>query len=464
VSERSVFRHSTDATSRLLEASGTNQVTNAAAATGLAAPRCCTPRRTWHNLRMPDYLISVRTGHPDFLDLPWERSIVDWDTARLLDLPKGISRHEVRFLGYDEGIYVVKELPTRPAKNDYDVLRALEDQQAPAVTAVGLVEGRSGDLHEEASAALITRYVDFSFSYHELLEGPGFGRRRRQMLAAFASLLVELHLAGCFWGDCSLSNVLYRYDAMAIEAIMVDAETAAMHPTLSDGQRTEDLEIMVVNVAGGMSNIAAMQGVDIDHADLALGEEIAEWYRWLWSEASDEMVIGVDERYKITERIGRLNEIGFTVDHIDLVPTGDGSKLRMRPVVGGRVYNANRLRELAGVDASERQARQILGDLHHYRARSEIASPGSSVLSAIQWRVNVLEPMLERLRDVNPQGDPIQGYCDLLHFRYMISVDAGYDIDTETAFGLWLEAGRPGFPTEPDVAPPVDDEAAGSGA
>lgn len=417
---------------------------------------------TWHNRRVPDYTISVRTGHPDFLDLPWKRSIVDWDSARLLDLPKGISRHEVRFLGYDEGIYAVKELPTRPAMNDYEVLRALEDQQAPAVTAVGLVEGRTGDPHDEASAALITRYVDFSFSYHELLEGPGFGRRRRQMLAAFASLLVELHLAGCYWGDCSLSNVLYRYDAMAIEAIMVDAETAAMHPSLSDGQRNDDLEIMIVNVAGGMSNIAAMHGVDIDHADLALGEEIADWYRWLWGEASDEIVIGADERYKITERISRLNELGFTVDHIDLVATGDGSKLRMRPVVGGRVYSATQLRELTGVDASERQARQILGDLHHYRATGG-GSRIPPVVSAIQWRVNRLEPMLERLRTLNPQGDPIQGYCDLLHFRYMASANAGLDISTESAFDMWVEAGQPGFPTEPDVAPPDDPPSQGPG-
>ncbi len=91
------------------------------------------------------------------------------------------------------------------------------------------------------------------------------------MLDAFASLLVELHTIGCFWGDCSLSNTLYRFDAETIETIMVDAETASMVDTLSDGQREEDLEIMIVNVAGGMADIAAERDTDIDHADLALG-------------------------------------------------------------------------------------------------------------------------------------------------------------------------------------------------
>ena len=41
---------------------------------------------------------------------------------------------------------------------------------------------------------------------------------------AFAGLLVELHLAGLYWGDCSLSNILWRRDAGAMMAYLVDAE------------------------------------------------------------------------------------------------------------------------------------------------------------------------------------------------------------------------------------------------
>ena len=70
--------------------------------------------------------LNVRAGHPDFLDLDWESSIRDWTHPRLMDLPKGISRHEVRFVGYDEGIYAIKELPGRPAQSEWDNLRWLE--------------------------------------------------------------------------------------------------------------------------------------------------------------------------------------------------------------------------------------------------------------------------------------------------------------------------------------------------
>ena len=272
------------------------------------------------------------------------------------------------------------------------------------------------------------------------------------MLAAFAGLLVELHLAGCYWGDCSLSNVLYRWDAMAIEALMVDAETAELHETLSDGQRTEDIQIMIENVAGGMADIAAEHGLDLDQADLELGEEIARWYEWLWQEATAEIIIGADERYRITERIDELHELGFTVDEVDLDPADGGNRLRLRTVIGGRNYNSTRLRELTGLDTSEWQARQILGDLFYFAAERGGSSESGKAVAAIQWRISRFEPLLARIRAADPDGDPVQGYCDFLHYRYVASQEAGYDIGTDTAFEQWLAEGRPGFP--PDALTP----------
>ena len=118
---------------------------------------------------VPDFTITVRPGHPDFLDLDWTRSVADWDSARVVDLPRGISRHVVRFVSYGQGIYAVKELPTIPAHRDYEALRDLETAGAPAVMPVGLIDQRTSDQTAEASAALITKYEDFSFSFRELL-------------------------------------------------------------------------------------------------------------------------------------------------------------------------------------------------------------------------------------------------------------------------------------------------------
>ncbi|MDH3398757.1 MAG: DUF4032 domain-containing protein [Acidimicrobiia bacterium] len=397
---------------------------------------------------MPDFTITIRPGHPDFLDLDWTRPVEEWDSARIVDLPRGISRHVVRFVSYRQGIYAVKELPTAPAHRDYEVLRELETKGAPAVLPVGLIDRRTTDPTAEASAALITRYEDFSFSYRELLEGPGFGQRRNQMLDAFASLLVELHTVGCFWGDCSLSNTLYRFDAETIETIMVDAETAAMFETLSDGQREEDLEIMIVNVAGGMADIASERDLDLDYADLALGEDIAERYRAVWAELTDSPSIASDERYRIAERVKRLNDLGFDVQEIDLMPSEGGQRLQMKVRAGGRTYHRTKLKELTGVEALDNQARQILDDLYYFQAKAPRDEPTLKALTSVQWRVGEFEPMLHRMRGLGEAIDPIQAYCDLLHFRYIKSVEAGHDVGTEAAFAAWVEAGRPGFPVE----------------
>jgi len=393
-------------------------------------------------------LIVVRSGHPNFLDLPWERPLTDWEHPRRLDLPKGISRHEVQFFGYDDGIYAVKELPRHLARHEYAVLRQLEDLGAPSVRPVGLVERPWLDPHEEAAAAVVTRYVEYAFSYRELLSGWGFGERRNQMLDALAGLLVELHLLGCHWGDCSLSNVLYRYDAGAVDMTMVDAETARLHPSLSNGQREDDLQLMVENVAGGMADLAAEQGIELELADLFLGEDVAARYRALWREVTTETAIGRDEQYRITQHIGRLNELGFEIDDLVLTPQPGGSRLRMRLKVASRNFHSHRLRELTGIEAAENQARQILSDLRYYEATVGRAAPSGKRLAPIRWRVEVFEPMLARLRALPDRAtlDPVQAYTDLLHHRYLLSAEAGRDIPNEEAFSRWVEAGQPGYP------------------
>src|ERR1700716_2829560 len=256
--------------------------------------------------------------------MDWERSITGWTTDRLVDLPQGISRHNVRFVAFDDRTYAIKELPTEPARQDHAVLHTLEALSGPAVQPVGLVIRNDRDPDSEEAAVVISRYLDYSFSYRELISGAGFGARRGQLLDAFAWLLVELHLLGCVWRDCSLSNVLYRWDADAIETTLVDAETAAIHPSLSDGQRLEDLDIMTENVAGEMGDIAASQGRSLDEADLGMGEDIAERYRALWAELQVDERVPNDQHYKIADGIKRLNELGMEVAEVNVVPLPAG--------------------------------------------------------------------------------------------------------------------------------------------
>ncbi len=393
--------------------------------------------------------LSIRPGHPDFLDLPWEKSVAEWSGGRVVELPTGVHRHEIAFVSYDEGLYAIKELPRHLAHHEYDSLRTLREKLRPIAPPVGVAERGWVDAGAEWSSAIITEFVPFTFTYRELIHNGSLDVRRAQLLDAFAGLLVQLHLAGCYWGDCSLSNVLYRYDAGAIEALMIDAETVELRENLSDGQRYHDLDIMETNVAGGMADIALSQGRELDDADLDFGTDVITRYERLWAELKEDPVISSDERHLIRARIHRLNDLGFEVGDVALNPDeSGGNRVRMHVQVGGRNYHSSRLRRLTRIAASENQARQILSDLHYHRAREPFRSAPTKDLSAMMWRVQVFEPLMARIRQDVPAVDPVQAYTDFLHHRFTMSTAQGRDVPSAEAYVHWAEANFPGYTLE----------------
>jgi hypothetical protein len=393
--------------------------------------------------------IHTRENHPDFIDLDWAIPISDWTTDRLVDMPTGIHRHAIVFVAYRDGIYAIKELPTKFAKHEFDVLRTMEGRSRHTAVPVGHVERTWLDRHEEWSGAVITKYVNHAFTYRSLITGGGFGTRRDALLDALAGLLVELHLQGFFWGDCSLSNSLYRWDAYSIDAIMIDGETSRIYPMLSTGQRREDLEIMIVNLAGEMADIAAEHGVSLDDADMDLGDDIAARYRRLWKELTTSLVVTAGDHYRIRQRINRLHELGFAVEDIDLIPIDDGMNVKIRVKVGGRQYHSERLREIGGIDISENQARVILSDLAYHESKFGGTSATGKNIAAMKWRSAVFEPLILEIADLLPETDPYQAYCDYLGFRLAVATERSEDIPNAEAFAAWIELGFPGLMESP---------------
>src|SRR5436309_2753055 len=264
------------------------------------------------------FQLVAKAGQPDFLDLPWHTPLEDWESDRLVEVVRGIGRHVVRFVDYDGVLYALKRLPRRFAFREYRLLRELADQSIPVVEAIGVVTGRG---MEEDEAVLITRHLDFSLPYRTLFTGRSVPDLRNRLLDALAELLVRLHLGGFFWGDCSLSNALFRRDAGALSAYLVDAETGELHSQLSDGQRGYDLDIAQLNIVGELLDIDAELGLpgDLDPEETA--EEIIRRYQSLWDELTREETFGTDERFKLDERLHRLNALGFDVEEIQLDAT-----------------------------------------------------------------------------------------------------------------------------------------------
>lgn len=381
----------------------------------------------------PSFQIVARTGHPTFLDLPWDDPLEQWRGDRLVEVVRGISRHVVRFVDYDGRLYALKELPRRYAEREYRLLRHLAAEEMPVVDVVGVV----GERGEGLDAILITRHLEYAIPYRALFaEGCG-PELRSTLVNALAELLVRLHLAGFFWGDCSLSNTLFRRDAGGLSAYLVDAETGELHPTLTDGQRAHDLELAEEHVVGELLDVEAAIGESPGGLDpVATAQELRERYDALWDELVREDVFTLDEGYRIDERLQRLNELGFDVEEIALEAAPAGYRLRLNPHLVEPGHHRRRLLLLTGLDAQENQARRMLNDLAGFRARleQEHGRPLPESVAAYRWRAEVFEPAVASVpRELFDKRQAAEIFHEILEHRLALSEQCECDVALATA-------------------------------
>jgi len=353
----------------------------------------------------------------------------------LRDIAVGPSRHLVKFVEADDALWAVKDMPQRIAAKEYDVLRRLEEMGLPAVRPAGLVAQPEFD-----TAILVTRYLEGSWQYRRLFMRlpPDQPKHRTRLLDGMAGLLVELHRHGVFWGDCSLANTLFSRDGQTLQAWLVDAETSEVHPTLSRGQREYDLDIMVENVAMGMTDLAERLGRSaLEDVLIAEVDQTRARYDTLWDALHAEPVFGFTDRYRVEGMVRKLNELGFAVDEVSLQPVGDDpGQVKLHVAVGDRRYHAQRLQELTGLDVGEGQARILLGDLMAYQAQlcREAGQHVDEHTAARLWVMEVVTPTEHVAHAaVNNSGTAIQAYCDLLEVRWLLSEEAGHDVGTQRA-------------------------------
>ena len=177
--------------------------------------------------------------------------------------------------------------------------------------------GREDENGQPLDSALITRHLQFSLPYRALFSSTLRPDTARRLLDALAALLVRLHTAGFYWGDCSFSNTLFRRDAGAFAAYLVDAETGELHATLSEGQRSYDLDLARTNIAGELLDLEAGGLLHESIDPVATSDEVVARYENLWQELLGAETFDTGERYRIDQRIRRLNELGFDVGGAD---------------------------------------------------------------------------------------------------------------------------------------------------
>jgi hypothetical protein len=388
------------------------------------------------------YRLTTHGTNTDLLELPYGQPLADWDDSLIVHVPRGISRHIVRFVEADGQIFAVKEATDRFVLREHGVLRVLADRSVPAVDAYGTVVERTADDGGELPGLLLTRHLTFSLPYRSLFTGRGLPALSDRLLDALAELFVRLHLAGLYWGDCSLSNTLFRRDAGALAAYLVDAETGELHPHLSDGQRANDLGIATENIAGEMFDLEA-GGYLADTIDpITTATALAPRYERLWDELNRDEVVGRDESYRINHRVRRLNSLGFDVAEMAIRTEQEGRKLRVETQVVEPGHHQRRLFQLTGLRVQENEARALLADLARFRAKWRDGS-GETVteeVAARRWLHERYDATLALVpteeRDKMPDAEL---FHEINEHRWFLSEAHGHDVGQTTAVNSYVD-------------------------
>jgi hypothetical protein len=382
---------------------------------------------------------ALRPGHPDFLDLPWDHRFEAWPErcARTEDLPRGESRHPVVFVNYDGVVYALKSLEPGRAEQEYTLLRSMQARKLPVVEAVGHLEITNPDGER---SVLVTRYLDHSLPYFALFTEHGLARYRDHLLDALAGLLVQLHLSGVFWGDCSLNNTLFLRDAGTLNAYLVDAETSEVHASLDELRRQHELDLMEENLAGALFDLVARGALASEFPVADTIRVVRNKYEDLWREIQREEELKPGDRFAMEERIRKLNALGFSVGEVELANAGQS--IRLRAVVTDRSFHRDLIHSVTGLVVQERQAQLMLNEIQQHRAWLSQQQNRSVTLSgaAHHWMEHVFRPTVERIRasvDDDPLDDA-ERYCELLEHKWYLSERARRDVGHETAVEDYL--------------------------
>jgi hypothetical protein len=376
---------------------------------------------------------------PDLIRLPWDVPLEEWPHHHLVTLPRGISRHVVRFARLSGRIYAIKEISDRYAKREYQLLWDLARLDVPAVEPVAVITGRTAPDGSELGSALITRHLQFSLPYRAVLSGSVRPDTLIRLLDALAVLLVRLHLTGFYWGDCSLSNTLFRRDAGAFAAYLVDAETGELHPAISEGQRAYDIDVAHTNIYGEMLDLEAGGLLHPTIDPLKFSEQLVERYHRLWNELTQDEIIEEVDWHRVDQRVRRLNSLGFDVAEMMIRRKAGTSRLMVRPKVVDAGHHQRRLLRLTGLDVEENQARRLLNDLDSFRVSKGLRHEDEAIV-AHRWLAEVFHRVIDAIPDdLRRKLEPAQLFHEVLDHRWFKSEAAGKDIGLDAAVQSYID-------------------------
>ena len=380
--------------------------------------------------------ITAATIDPALLDLPWELPLQEWPAEVLAALPRGLSRHIVRFVNLSERVIAVKEIGESVAYREYELLRNLLRLGAPCVTPTAVITGRTDLSGQALNSVLVTEHLSYSLPYRALFSQYMRPETATRLIDALAVLLVRLHLLGFYWGDVSLSNTLFRRDAGAFAAYLVDAETGELHTEgLTEGKRLYDIDIARTNIIGELMDLQAGALLEPSVDTIEVGDRIVTRYTDLWNVLTAEETFPLNERWRVRQRVERLNELGFDVGELSMKTTADGltTTVAIQPKVVDAGHYHRQVMRLTGLDVQERQGQRMLNDLEAYRAMSG-RKDDPIELVAHAWLAEVFEPTIQAVpMEMRRKLEPAEIFHEILEHRWYMSEQQRRDVSTKEA-------------------------------
>ena len=356
--------------------------------------------------------IVARTGHPGFLDLPWHVSLASWTSERLVEVPRGIHRHVVRFVSYGERLYALKELPVRLAEREYRLLQALREESVAVVEVVGVVSGRStATPGSSARGEPLDAVLDHA--------APG-------VLAAVPHALHRARVPNL--RDRLLDALVRAAGPPAPGRLLLGRLLAVEHAVPPRRRRTGRLprrcrDRRTAPEPERRAALARSRHRRGEHRRRAVRSQAgglgcprgstrsrsrgacAAATRRLWQELTQRGAVPARRAATAsTPGCGGCNELGFDVDEVELEAAEGGYRLRLEPRVVEPGHHRRRLLTLTGLDVQENQARRLLNDMASFRAQSEHkagrALPPPVV--AYKWLAEVFEPTIAAVPPSSP--------------------------------------------------------------
>ncbi|GAA1442542.1 DUF4032 domain-containing protein [Mycobacterium cookii] len=386
---------------------------------------------------------------PAILGLPWDTPLEEWPDDVVVPLPRGLSRHVVRIVRLRERVYAVKETQDDIAFREYRMLRDLQRLGLPAVVPQGVVTGREDPGGEELPAALITRHLQFSLPYRSLFSRGMTAEHVPTLIDAIVVLLVRLHLAGFYWGDVSLSNVLFRRNAGEFAAYLVDAETGELHEEVSDRMRDYDITVGCENIFAELMDLSASGAVQQPIDGFGIIELLRTRYEALWGELTGLEEFRADEMWRIERRVERLNDLGFDVDELDIVTDLGGDTIRIQPKVVDLGHHTREIQSLTGMTVEDNQARRLLNDIASFTAHYDLGREDRHLVAS-KWMHQIFEPIMALIPpDATRKLEPAEIFHEILEHRWYLSEQAGAEVDIHETARDYIERF---LATKPDEA------------